>query len=68
MGLLKKSPEPSCASCSAFHYMGLVGDHTAGRGLCLAHPTPIQKQTSDWCREYEVEKNPEPEIAADAGE
>ena len=65
MGMFKTS-DASCANCTAFHYMGLVGDQTKGRGLCLAHPSPITKVTSDWCREWELEKKPEPEIAEDS--
>ena len=64
--MFTKKSEPSCASCTAFHYMGLVGEQNKGRGLCLAHPVTVPKSGSDWCREYEFEKTPEPEIAEDA--
>lgn len=61
-----KKHDPSCASCSAFRYMALVGEQHVGRGMCQAHPVSVPKATSDWCREYTFEKNPEPEIAEDA--
>jgi hypothetical protein len=66
MALFRK-PDQSCANCTAFYYMGLAGDHTTGRGQCLAHPAPLIKSTADWCREWELEKKPEREIAEDNG-
>lgn len=65
MAFLSRKREESCASCSAFYYMGLAGEQNTGRGQCLAHPVPLPKQATDWCREYVAEKNPEPELKED---
>jgi hypothetical protein len=66
MALFTKK-EQSCASCSAFYYMALVGEQHVGRGICQLYPTPQpQKATTDWCRQWQEEKTPEPEIKEDA--
>ena len=61
-----RKAEQSCASCTAFYYMGLEGEQHRGKGQCLAHPVAVQKMMGDWCREWDKEKTPEPEIAEDS--